>query len=359
MNSSSPRNATTVFNPTSTKPPFFQIIDPEFLNIIGSSPSIHAISSNASFAFAHEAPIWVEETDEIFFASQDGGYLGFSDWDHNSHYNKLNLGDVEKALKAQGGKGDVNIQHTDLNLDASVQMPNGGTGPYKSSLLLVTSGRANLPPSLVLVNPKPPYNTTVLLDNYYGRQFNSFNDIKIHDGKFFITDPAYGWLNGFRPKTELPSQVYRLDPETGRIRVVADQFVQSNGIAFDKDGKIAYITDTGLSEGFRGKNSTRPATIYQYDVTPTTHFFTNRRTFAHVDTGLADGIQVDAKGYVYGGCGDGVQVWNPEGTLIGKFFLGTTSANMAFAGPGRLVILAETNVYLARIAANGFDLSFP
>jgi hypothetical protein len=47
------------------------------------------------------------------------------------------------------------------------------------------------------------------------------------------------------------------------------------------------------------------------------------------------------------------QVWNPDGDLIGKFFLGTTSANMVFANPGRLVILAETKIFVAKIAANG------
>lgn len=78
-----------------------------------------------------------------------------------------------------------------------------------------------------------------------------------------------------------------------------------------------------------------------------------------MDTGVADGVQLDTNGNIYAGCGDGVQVWNPDGDLIGKFFLGTTSANMIFAGNGRLVIMAETAVYLAQIAANGFDLSFP
>ena len=53
------------------------------------------------------------------------------------------------------------------------------------------------------------------------------------------------------------------------------------------------------------------------------------------------------------------QVWNPEGTLIGKFFLGTTAANLVFAGDGRLVILAETAVYLAEIAAKFNKVSFP
>ena len=68
-------------------------------------------------------------------------------------------------------------------------MTNGGTGPYNGSLLLITSGRGPLPPSIVLVNPKPPNNATVLLDNFFGRQFDSLNDIKVHpSGKIFFTD---------------------------------------------------------------------------------------------------------------------------------------------------------------------------
>ena len=69
-------------------------------------------------------------------------------------------------------------------------MTNGGTGPYKGNLLLSTSGRGNLPPSLVLVNPRDPYNDTVLLDNFFGRQFNSLNDVRIHptSGKIFFAD---------------------------------------------------------------------------------------------------------------------------------------------------------------------------
>ena len=68
-------------------------------------------------------------------------------------------------------------------------MTNGGT-PFQKELLLITSGRGDLPPNLVRVNPYPPYNTTVILDNFFGRQFNSLNDIKIHPttGKVFFTD---------------------------------------------------------------------------------------------------------------------------------------------------------------------------
>ena len=47
---------------------------------------------------------------------------------------------------------------------------------------------------------------------------------------------------------------------------------------------------------------------YAFDVNPQTQTFQNRRVFAYVDTGVADGIQLDAKGNVYSGCGDGVHV---------------------------------------------------
>jgi gluconolactonase len=53
------------------------------------------------------------------------------------------------------------------------------------------------------------------------------------------------------------------------------------------------------------------------------------------------------------------QVWNSQGTLLGKFFLGSVSANFIFAGDGRLVILAETKIFLAKIAAQEIRLEFP
>jgi len=190
------------------------------------------------------------------------------------------------------------------------------------------------------------------LDNFFGRQFNSLNDIKIHpSGKLFFTDVVYGWLNHFRPEPLMPNQVYRLDPETGAVRVVATDFDKCNGIAFTGDGKTAYIADTGASGGFLGNNQTEPATIYAFDVDSKTQVFTNRRVFAYSDSGVPDGVQVDSDGNVYAGCGDGIHVWNDEGTLIGKFFVGMSTANLVFAGNGRLVILAETKIFLAEIAA--------
>jgi gluconolactonase len=81
--------------------------------------------------------------------------------------------------------------------------------------------------------------------------------------------------------------------------------------------------------------------------------WSNRKTFAYVSPGIPDGVHCDTKGNVYSGVGDGVHVWNPSGKLLGKIFLGATSANFAFAGKGRMIICAETNLYYAEIAAEG------
>ncbi|KAG2346587.1 calcium-dependent phosphotriesterase [Suillus weaverae] len=351
------RNSSAVgFNPTNTTPPFIQVFDPSFLDVTGPSATIRKIASNPGFAFAHEAPIYVPDLNLVFFASNGGGTLGYSGWYNNSVVGMINMTEVDMALAST--TGNVNIQVQTLNLSDNVQMVNGGTGPYKGDLLFVTSGRALLPPSIVRVNPSPPYNATVILDNFLGRQFNSLNDIKILPGTdiMFFTDPAYGWLNGFRPEPMLPSQVYRFDPSTGQVRVVADQFVHPNGIAFVPNGKTAFITDTGIFGGFLGTNQTLPATIYQFDVDPTTQSFTNRRVFAYIDSGAPDGIQLDTKGNVYSGCGDGINVWNGKGTLIGKFYINSTTAQLIFTKSG-LVILEETAMYVTNIQAHGMTLA--
>ncbi|KAJ8086650.1 hypothetical protein PM082_005473 [Marasmius tenuissimus] len=229
------------FNPTSKVPPFFQVFDASFLAVLGENASIREIARNDTFAFAHEAPVYYPSTDEVFFASNAGSKLGMSDLEHNNAVSKISLEEAERALAVEN-RSVVNVPFTTIDLPETIQMTNGGTGPFRGSLAFVTSGRGPRPPSVALVNPLPPYNATVLLDNFYGRQFNSLNDIKIHpSGRFFFTDVSYGYVNDFRPQPMMPEQVYRFDPESGSIRVVADGFEKCNGIAFTQDGALAYM----------------------------------------------------------------------------------------------------------------------
>ncbi|MTV80982.1 SMP-30/gluconolactonase/LRE family protein, partial [Streptococcus pneumoniae] len=79
---------------------------------------------------------------------------------------------------------------------------------------------------------------------------NSVNDLVTHrDGSIWFTDPTYGYEQDFRHKPQLPCQVYRFDPETGDIRVVADGFGRPNGLCFSPDEQTMYITDTDQIHG--------------------------------------------------------------------------------------------------------------
>ncbi len=65
---------------------------------------------------------------------------------------------------------------------------------------------------------------------------------------------------------------------------------------------------------------------YAFDVDSKTQAFHNRRVFAYVDAGVADGVQLDNKGNVYAGSGDGVHVsaqllvWNHYGFLVTEVY---------------------------------------
>lgn len=71
----------------------------------------------------------------------------------------------------------------------------------------------------------------MLLDNFFGRQFNSLNDVSINprNGDIYFTDPAYGYTQDFRPPPGMPKQVWRFNEATGAVTVAADGFNMPNG----------------------------------------------------------------------------------------------------------------------------------
>ena len=74
----------------------------------------------------------------------------------------------------------------------------------------------------------------MLVNNFFGRQFNSLNDVSINprNKEIYFTDTMYGYWQYFRPEPGLKNQVYRLTPSTGALSVVADDFVSPNGKLF-------------------------------------------------------------------------------------------------------------------------------
>src|SRR5229473_2943228 len=76
---------------------------------------------------------------------------------------------------------------------------------------------------------------TVLIDKFDGKPLNSPNDIVVKsDGSIWFTDPPFGVLGfyeGHRATPELPTNVYRVDPQTSRLAVVTGDVSRPNGLA--------------------------------------------------------------------------------------------------------------------------------
>ncbi|EWY40062.1 gluconolactonase [Skermanella stibiiresistens SB22] len=199
---------------------------------------------------------------------------------------------------------------------------------------------------------------TVLADSHKGRRLNSPNDVVVKsDGSIWFTDPPYGILTDYEGhKAEMEQDgchVYRIDPDTGALTVVADDFDKPNGIAFSPDEHILYVADTGASHTPDG-----PHHIRAFDVSTSGTLsggLSGGRIFATISPGLADGFRLDTDGNVWTSAGDGVHCYSSNGDLIGKVLVPEVVSNVAFGGPkrNRLFITGTTSLYSVYVGANG------
>ena len=198
---------------------------------------------------------------------------------------------------------------------------------------------------------------TVLMDRHDGKKLNAPNDVVVaSDGAVWFTDPGYGTdgeYEGHAAPHELPKNVYRFDPATGKANVVVDDFVRPNGLAFSPDEKRLYVVDSGITHG-------GPSHIRVFDVDGAK--LKAGRVFAEdFAPGFTDGLRTDMRGNVWCSMGwgdpreDGVRCYAPDGTLIGKVHLPETAANLCFGGPkrNRLFIAASTSVYALYVDVQG------
>jgi gluconolactonase len=196
--------------------------------------------------------------------------------------------------------------------------------------------------------------TKVLVDSFEGMRLNSPNDVVVKsDGSIWFSDPSYGILTDYEGKRSEQEQtgcyVFRLDPETGDIRIVADDFVKPNGLAFSPDESLLYVSDTGMSHDPDG-----PRHIQVFDVGEA-GALSNGRVFADMQVGMSDGFRLDIDGNVWTSCGSGVQVFSPGGDMLGEILVPEVVSNLCFGGPKRnqLLITATTSVYFTYVGATG------
>lgn len=192
-----------------------------------------------------------------------------------------------------------------------------------------------------------------LADRYDGKRLNSPNDVVVQsNGDIWFTDPTYGIdsdYEGHQAESEQgANRVYRLDA-SGKLSVMADDFVQPNGLAFSPDEKLLYIVDTGRSHLPDG-----PAHIRRFAVGEK-GALVDKGLFADCTAGFFDGLRLDTQGRIWTSAGDGVHCYDPDGSLIGKILVPEVVANVCFGGPKRnyLYICGTTSLYGVRLPVNG------
>jgi gluconolactonase len=199
---------------------------------------------------------------------------------------------------------------------------------------------------------------TVLMDKFDGKKLNSPNDVVVKsDDTIWFTDPVFGILGNYEghvDASELPMNVYRLDPKTGHATMVVsgNDLPGPNGLAFSPDEKKMYIV---------ASRDAPDRSIRVYDVTDDGKLV-NGKLFIQAEAGgTPDGFRVDVDGNLWCGWGmgnekqDGVKVFDPSGTPIGFIALPERCANVCFGGPrrNRLFMAASHSVYSLYVNMQG------
>ncbi|WP_406134161.1 SMP-30/gluconolactonase/LRE family protein [Streptomyces zaomyceticus] len=192
---------------------------------------------------------------------------------------------------------------------------------------------------------------TVLAEHWQGKRLNSPNDAAVKsDGSVWFSDPDFGITSdyeGHRAQSEIGSNnVYRVDPGTGEVRLVADGFGAPNGLVFSADERQLFVSDT------------RAGFIRVFDVRED-GTLSDGTVFAEAGArGAArfDNLRFDDAGRLWvAAMDDGVHCYDPDGTLIGRLVVPETVANIAWGGAkrNRLFITAETSLYSAVMGVTG------
>jgi gluconolactonase len=189
---------------------------------------------------------------------------------------------------------------------------------------------------------------TVIADRYQGKRLNSPNDAAVRsDGSIWFSDPDFGITSdyeGHRAESEIgASNVYRVDPGSGEVQLVADGFSGPNGLVFSLDERRLYVSDSRANH------------IRVFDVREN-GTLTGGEIFTDCKIGNFDNIRFDEDGRLWAAAmHGGVHCYDPDGTLLGRLLVPDTVANIRFGGAkrNRMFIAADTALYSLVMSVTG------
>ncbi|CAF4012832.1 unnamed protein product [Rotaria sp. Silwood1] len=303
----------------------------EFTNLIGyrARPRLLATSPD-SLQFAHEGGAYVPETNEVWFTA-----------------NQLPIQNTNV--------GSVNLRTNEvkqLSIQPPIVTPNG-VNYFEGSVYICSQGNKIEPGAIYAVNPRTLV-SRLIVNSWFGLRLNSPNDVtfttKIGHRKYmWFTDPQVAYMQGFGSSPQLGSYVYRFDMTTSELRPVITNLLVPNGIAFNPRETTLYVSDTAPDLPGRGT-----FIVYAYDLNRDGLPIT-RRIFSVSSAGIPDGIKVDNDERVWIGEGDGINVRDRDGKLLGTILgrdLCQSGVISNFAIHDRtVIILAQEKVWRLNIAA--------
>jgi gluconolactonase len=299
--------------------PLIKIIDPSFAKYRLNLAKVERIATGMRWA---EGPVWFG----------DGRFLLWSDIPNN------------RMMRWDEETGAVSV------FRKPAHNANGNTRDRQGRLLTCEHDARRV------TRTEYDGSITVLADKFDGKPLNSPNDVVCKsDGSVWFTDPPFGILGhyeGHVAKPELPTNVYRLDPKSGKLTVVASDVDRPNGLAFSPDESKLYIVEAGVT----------PRVIRAFEVTDGgTRLGKGSVLITAEEKGTPDGLRVDVDGNLWVGWGmgaeglDGVAVFTPAGKLIGRIDLPERCANVCFGGRqrNRLFMCGSTSVYSLFVNTQG------
>jgi len=301
--------------------PAIEILDPRFKPFRLHAAAVERLHTGCRWS---EGPVWFG----------DGGYLLWSDIPNN------------RILKWEASNGQVSTFRQPSGF------ANGNTRDRQGRLISCEHGGRRV------VRTEYDGSITVIADSFDGRRLNSPNDVIVKsDDTVWFSDPPFGILGnyeGHRAEVELPTNLYRFDPRIGELSVMCSEIERPNGLAFSPDERRLYVVESGVL----------PRRIRVFEVDALGRLSNDRVFFTADEDGAPDGFRCDVDGNLWAGWGtgagrDGVTVFAPDATPIGRIALPERCANLCFGGPARnrLFMAASQSLYSLYVntqgAANG------
>ena len=320
-------HATPLQSPGAADATAFVSHDAGFSAVLGDSARLSLVISTD----AHEGPVYVLDEDALYFTTVPV----------TANVPILGMPLVKvKRIALDGVRFPLEPDRVSTVL-ADANAANGMTLDRQGRLVACEQGTRSQRAAITALD-RATGERRNLADEWRGLPLNSPNDVVVRsDGSIWFTDPSYGHLQGFRPEPALGDYVYRLDPRSGELSVVSDSFDKPNGLAFSPDETVLYVGDSGANQEPDSYHPARPHHIKAFDVIDGRRL-ENERLLSVTNPGFPDGIKVDADGRIYASAFSGVQIFEPEGELIGEIDL-PGAVNFTFGGPDRNVLFITTD----------------